>query len=74
MSDPSESEKFRRDATVVFRGTVGALFTLAGCIVYGGWWLAGWWGLAGGVILAGLVLAAGLTAAGLLYAMSQDGG
>jgi hypothetical protein len=73
MADSNESTEFRRQATVLFQGTVGFLIALAAGIVFLGWWLAGWWGLAGGVLLGGLLLVAGLTVAGLLYAMSQDG-
>lgn len=69
-----DSDRFRRQATAVFRVSVVAL-VLTPVVTAGlGWWAGRWWGLIGGIALGGAVLFVGLTMGAFLYAMSQDGG
>lgn len=73
MDDAEKSAKFRQDATRVFQAVVAGLFAVAAGLTGLGWLIGRWWGLAIGLVLGVALLIAGFTAAGLIYAMTQDG-
>lgn len=74
MPELDTPARFRRNATRTFRLVVVALVLLLIGVMALGWWVGRWWGLGVGATVGSLVFSAGLTAAGMLYAMSQDGG
>ena len=73
MDDAEKSAKFREDATRVFQAVVVGLFVVAAGLVGLGWFIGRWWGLAIGLVLGIALFLCGFTAAGLIYAMTQDG-
>lgn len=73
MPDDADPAAFRRAATALFRRVMACLAALALGIAGLGWLIGGFWGLLAGAVVGCVVAGAGAVAAGLIWAMTQDG-